>query len=212
MSSDTNVVERCPSCGQKLRFPSHLGPLIVTCPPCKHRWDWQRSQPMSLAESDGKSKLAAISMVPVVSFENTKQFFAQLSKDVEGGQPVTVETEFEKESEFPDELKQFIKTKEKSSSPATGGGSTRRPILVMALASLVGALLGLGIFAKFGGASAIFGSGVGAVFGLIVGAVSTAISSGSHKIEIVVDIRGKIIIRFNPVSGGEAAEEPVKTG
>lgn len=35
------VVTSCPSCSQKLHAPSHLGKLILTCPKCKHRWQWQ---------------------------------------------------------------------------------------------------------------------------------------------------------------------------
>jgi hypothetical protein len=47
---------------------------------------------------------------------------------------------------------------------------------------------------------------VGTVLGLITGAVSTALSSGSHRIEIVVDVNGKLIIRFNPVSVASTSE------
>lgn len=34
------VITSCPSCSQKLRAPSHLGKLNLTCPKCTHRWRW----------------------------------------------------------------------------------------------------------------------------------------------------------------------------
>lgn len=34
------VVVSCPSCSQKLRAPSNLGTLTLTCPKCKHCWSW----------------------------------------------------------------------------------------------------------------------------------------------------------------------------
>ena len=30
----------CPSCSQKLRAPSDLGELTLSCPKCKHSWQW----------------------------------------------------------------------------------------------------------------------------------------------------------------------------
>jgi len=32
------VVIDCPNCSQKLRVPSNLGQLNLTCPKCKHSW------------------------------------------------------------------------------------------------------------------------------------------------------------------------------
>jgi hypothetical protein len=34
------VVTSCPECSQKLRAPTHLGRLDLTCPKCKHSWAW----------------------------------------------------------------------------------------------------------------------------------------------------------------------------
>ena len=31
----------CPHCQQKLRLPTHQGTLAVTCPQCRHQFDWQ---------------------------------------------------------------------------------------------------------------------------------------------------------------------------
>lgn len=40
MSNVDIAVMPCPSCGQRLRIPIDRGRLIVTCPACRHRWDW----------------------------------------------------------------------------------------------------------------------------------------------------------------------------
>ncbi|MBD2385236.1 hypothetical protein [Cylindrospermum sp. FACHB-282] len=34
------VIIPCPKCSQKLRAPSNLGQLNLTCPKCKHSWSW----------------------------------------------------------------------------------------------------------------------------------------------------------------------------
>ncbi|MBD1907244.1 hypothetical protein NDI37_08325 [Funiculus sociatus GB2-A5] len=34
------VITPCPNCSQKLRAPSHLGQVNLTCPKCKHSWLW----------------------------------------------------------------------------------------------------------------------------------------------------------------------------
>lgn len=34
------VIIPCPKCSQKLRAPSNLGQLNLTCPKCKHSWLW----------------------------------------------------------------------------------------------------------------------------------------------------------------------------
>ncbi|MBW4421694.1 MAG: hypothetical protein KME13_21140 [Myxacorys californica WJT36-NPBG1] len=34
------ILTTCPNCSQKLRAPSHLGQLTLTCPKCKHYWQW----------------------------------------------------------------------------------------------------------------------------------------------------------------------------
>lgn len=34
------VIVPCPKCSQKLRAPSNLGQLNLTCPKCKHSWSW----------------------------------------------------------------------------------------------------------------------------------------------------------------------------
>lgn len=31
-------VRQCPSCGQALRFPSHVGGVLMACPVCGHRF------------------------------------------------------------------------------------------------------------------------------------------------------------------------------
>src|SRR5262245_47863446 len=187
MSSATEIVEPCPSCGKKLRWPSHLGRLIVICPLCRHRWDWQLRAPPAVAVRGTDLKPAAIQIVPVLPFENTKEFFAELSKEVKTGQPVTVETQFEKESEFPDELKQYIKAEGEGGAGSAAVSVLRKPVALVPLATVAGASLGLGVVALFGGVF-IVGFGVGAVLGLITGAVTTTLSSGSHRIEIVVDV------------------------
>jgi len=154
--------------------------------------------PVTLAERNDQ-KPAAIQFVSVHEFENTKQFFVELSKKIEGNRPVTVETPFKKESEFPNELKRYVRSKSRS---ARAGSLAQRPIVVVPAAALVGGVLGL-----VGGPA---GAGVGVVLGLITGAVATTLSSGSHRIEIVVDVSGKLIIRFNPVGADPA--NPDKAG
>jgi len=34
------TITACPSCSQKLRAPSDLGELTLSCPKCKHSWQW----------------------------------------------------------------------------------------------------------------------------------------------------------------------------
>lgn len=201
MATPEEIIEPCPFCGQKLRFPTHLFvPLIVTCPPCRHRWDWQLSRLPSGPGLQVASEPEPIKFVPVLEFHNTTEFFDELSKGVRSGEPVTVETTYASESEFPEELKQFIKAEARRRDRTTGRKLQRRPILVMALMTTAGASLGLCVVAQFGGTPAIVGSGVGAMLGLVTGAVSTSIGSGTHNVEIVLDIRGRLIIRFNPLA------------
>ncbi|HEY9834099.1 MAG TPA: hypothetical protein V6D26_26335 [Stenomitos sp.] len=43
MSEQNNpeqLITLCPICSQKLRTPSHLGELQLTCPKCRHSWQW----------------------------------------------------------------------------------------------------------------------------------------------------------------------------
>jgi hypothetical protein len=207
MATTEEIIESCPFCGQRLRFPTHLFvPLIVTCPPCRHRWDWQRSKPSAQSGSQYAPELESIRFAPVLAFQDTKEFYKELSKEVRSGEPVTIETTYVSESEFPEDLKRFIKAETARRSRAPGRGLQRRPILVMALMTTAGASMGLGVVVLFGGTIPIVGSAVGAMLGLITGAVSTSIGSGTHRVEIVLDIHGKIIIRFNPVTSKSSAE------
>jgi hypothetical protein len=167
--------------------------------------------PLAFAERDTELKPPAIQIVPVLVFDNTKEFFDELSKEVKTGQPVTVETQFEKKSEFPDALKQYIKVEGQGGAGSAVVSILRKPVALVPLATVAGASLGLGVVALFGGVF-IVGSGVGAVLGLITGAVTTTLSSGSHRIEIVVDVHGKLIIRFNPVSATSAPESKNAAG
>jgi hypothetical protein len=204
----SDIIEPCPKCGQKIRFPSYLvGPLMVTCPPCGHRWEWQVVGSSVVAERHEKHKPPATQMVPVLEFKNTKKFFEELSKEVDRGEPVTVATPFETKSKFPEELKQYIKAGRRDRNSAVGS-IVGRPGVVVPSSAAVGALLGLGVGALLGGSLIVVGTGVGTVLGLITGAVSTALSSGSHRIEIVVGVNGKLIIRFNPVSAAAPTSEP----
>jgi len=34
------TITACPNCSQKLRAPSNLGELTLSCPKCKHKWQW----------------------------------------------------------------------------------------------------------------------------------------------------------------------------
>ena len=34
-------ITSCPRCGCKLRFPTNLGTLLLTCPACRYRWEEQ---------------------------------------------------------------------------------------------------------------------------------------------------------------------------
>ncbi|NEP10083.1 MAG: hypothetical protein F6K14_07665 [Symploca sp. SIO2C1] len=43
LPSDKEITT-CPNCAQKLRAPSHLGELKLTCPKCKHNWLWSPTQ------------------------------------------------------------------------------------------------------------------------------------------------------------------------
>lgn len=38
--SSEKIVTSCPNCSQKLRAPTHLGELQLTCPKCRHNWWW----------------------------------------------------------------------------------------------------------------------------------------------------------------------------
>src|ERR1043165_1393574 len=38
--SDNKAVLFCPSCSRMMRVPTDCGPLVVTCPRCRHRFDW----------------------------------------------------------------------------------------------------------------------------------------------------------------------------
>src|SRR5437879_4307376 len=37
----SHTVLLCPVCRQKVRVPTGLGKLVVTCPKCRHRWEWR---------------------------------------------------------------------------------------------------------------------------------------------------------------------------
>ncbi|MBH8572939.1 hypothetical protein I8752_07890 [Nostocaceae cyanobacterium CENA369] len=37
---DEKIITICPNCSQKLRVPSNLGILTLTCPKCKNSWQW----------------------------------------------------------------------------------------------------------------------------------------------------------------------------
>lgn len=39
---DEKIITICPNCSQKLRVPSNLGVLTLTCPKCKNCWQWGR--------------------------------------------------------------------------------------------------------------------------------------------------------------------------
>jgi hypothetical protein len=106
---------------------------------------------LAVAGPHEKHEPPAIQMVPVLEFENTKEFFDELSKEVGRGEPVTVETPFEKESEFPEELKQYIKAGRQGRSRAAGS-IVGRPGVVVPSAAAVGAFLGFGIGALLGAA------------------------------------------------------------
>lgn len=42
------IIEGCPACGRRLRIPLLRGPLALTCPACRGRWDW--APPASLTD------------------------------------------------------------------------------------------------------------------------------------------------------------------
>lgn len=50
MSEDTCAILPCPICGQQLRVPTDRGNLQLTCPKCRHRWDWVVPPPSEEAE------------------------------------------------------------------------------------------------------------------------------------------------------------------
>lgn len=39
-AQDEKIITVCPNCSQKLRVPSNLGVLTITCQKCKNRWQW----------------------------------------------------------------------------------------------------------------------------------------------------------------------------
>jgi len=45
-----SVTEACPGCRRRLRIPALRGPLALTCPDCRTRWDW--SPPATLTHFD----------------------------------------------------------------------------------------------------------------------------------------------------------------
>ena len=51
MSMDS-IVEDCPGCGRRVRVPTLRGPLRLTCPACRVRWDWSPPARLTQAEPD----------------------------------------------------------------------------------------------------------------------------------------------------------------
>jgi hypothetical protein len=45
------VITTCANCQGKLRVPGDLGVLIVTCPRCRHRWEWGNEEPLAGARN-----------------------------------------------------------------------------------------------------------------------------------------------------------------
>jgi hypothetical protein len=46
-----STVLSCTNCGQRLRVPTGIGPLWVTCPKCRYGWQWS-----NLVGSDGTAE------------------------------------------------------------------------------------------------------------------------------------------------------------
>jgi hypothetical protein len=43
MTEQNSKVLACRNCGQQFRIPTDRGKLLVTCPKCRHEWDWPAS-------------------------------------------------------------------------------------------------------------------------------------------------------------------------
>lgn len=47
-----SIVESCPECGRRIRIPVLRGPLALTCPSCRRRWEWTPPESLTQFEPD----------------------------------------------------------------------------------------------------------------------------------------------------------------
>ena len=195
-----HTVEPCPICGQKLRIPTDRGDLNLTCPKCRHSWNW----PTRPAEIP-KSKQQALA--PVLIFQDSEEFYQQISKMFRAEDPFTVQTPYKSYDELPNRLKKIFKSaKRRNVSLGAWFSDTVSPLTknpgalkIIIGSTSFGAAAGLGAGTLLGDNAAAAGAFSGTLLGLLTGSVAAAISQGSHQVEIEVDVHGRILFRFNPV-------------
>ena len=195
-----HTVAPCPICGQKLRIPTDRGDLNLTCPKCRQSWN----RPTRPAEIP-KSKQQALS--PVLIFQDSEEFYQQLSKMFRAEDPFTVQTPYKNYDELPNRLKKIFKSaKRKNVSRVSWVSATVYPLTktpgalkIIIGSTSFGAVAGLGAGTLLGDNAAVAGAFAGTLLGLLTGSVAAAISQGSHQVEIEVDVHGRILFRFNPV-------------
>jgi hypothetical protein len=210
MTEMNHTVAPCPFCGQKLRIPTDRGDLKLTCPKCRRKWRWF-ARPVETAKSNQHA------LAPALLFQESDEFYRQLSKMLRTEDAFTVQTHYTNYADLPARLKKIVKSARRGniswSDWAPGAISaltmTSRALriacfIIIGTTSL-GAAAGLCIGALLGGDSAIPGALAGTLLGLLTGTVAAAVSQGSHQVEIEVDIYGRLVFRFNPVKAVRSA-------
>jgi hypothetical protein len=194
-----HTVAPCPICGQKLRIPTDRGDLNLTCPKCRRSWNWP-TKPVDIA----KSKQQALA--PVLIFQDSEEFYQQLSKMFRAEDRFTVQTPYKNYDELPNRLKKIFKSAKRKNVSQVAGVSakvsalTKTPgaLKIIIGATSFGAAAGLGVGTLLSD-NAAAGAFAGTLLGLLTGSVAAAISQGSHQVEIEVDVHGRILFRFHPV-------------
>ncbi len=204
MADIKHTVSRCPFCEQKLRIPKDRGDLKLTCPTCQYKWDWIAG-PVELVKSNRQA------MTPAIAFQESDDFYKQLTNMLRTEEPFTIQTPYTKFSQLPKRFKRIVKSARRRNFSWGDSGKwglsaltdTSRALIIACLiiigTTIFGAASGLVVGTLFGDDIAAPGAFAGTLLGLLTGVVSQSMSQGTHQVEIEVDVYGRLIFRFNPV-------------
>jgi hypothetical protein len=138
-----------------------------------------------------------------LTFRDNEDFYSELKAALESSENIEVLTDFERFSDVPPKLKAIFKLHEHRTDrwvhavtgvfvPAAGVAAALNPnSLYVTGGAAVGGTAGFLIGGPLGAA-------VGATLGAAVGAVAAAVRQDRFKVEIEIDIKGKLKIKIVP--------------